>query len=60
MDELQLRIETWKVKLIADVIERDIDSSEDPDEVQALTEILTWLRYRIARRGVITPASPTG
>lgn len=57
MDELQLRLPTYKVGLIADAIERDI-STRGPDATDPeLPRLLTWLRFRIARRTAVTTAA---
>jgi len=60
MDLLVLKMPPDRVALIADIIERDIADSEDQEETQKLTEVLTWLRYRIARWNTAHPDTQAG
>jgi hypothetical protein len=58
MELIQLKMPPDRVELLADMIERDIKDSEDREEVQALTQVLTWLRYRLARWQAAHPPAP--
>lgn len=55
MDLMQLKAPPERVALIADAIERDINHNDDYLEIQQLTEILTWLRHRLARWNITHP-----
>lgn len=49
MDLMQLKAPPERVALIADAIERDIEANPGDTETEQLTQVLTWLRYRLAR-----------
>lgn len=51
MDLLQLKAPPDRVALMADAIERDIKAGGDTHNERELTEIVSWLRYRLARIG---------
>jgi len=48
MYDIQLKMSPHRVALVADAIERDIGATGDTRDTRELTEILTWLRHRIA------------
>lgn len=56
MNEIQLRMETRKVSMMADAIERDLKGSKQNPDHEELAKILTWLRYRTAK-AAITPTT---
>lgn len=60
MNDIQLRLSKHRVELIADAIEQHIDSGETGGRDAELTELLTYLRYRLARTGRITGESISG
>jgi hypothetical protein len=57
MDEIQLRMKTSKVVLIADAIEQHVMAGDAAEKSAELTDIVTYLRYRTAKAGItVTPA----
>ncbi len=54
MDELQLRMTIPKVTAMADAIESHIMAGDAEEQAPLLAEILTWLRYRLARAASAT------
>lgn len=56
---MHLKMPPERAELIADVIETEIEHTDDYLEIQKLTEISTWLRYRIQRWRTSHPADPT-
>jgi hypothetical protein len=55
---MHLKAPPERVELIADAIERDIDANDDYLDIKKLQEILTWLRYRLAKWAASHPATP--
>lgn len=58
MDLLQLKMLPDRAALVADAIERDIEKNDDYLEIQQLTEVLAWLRYRVTKWVNEHPAPP--
>lgn len=58
MDEIQLRMKVRDVLAVADAIERDIANAPPGDDRSRLAQILTWLRYRLARTAARTTTVP--
>jgi len=48
MDLIQLRVPPEKAIMMADSIERDIATRTAKQDIDQLTQLLTWLRYRIS------------
>lgn len=55
---MHLKAPPDRVGLIADAIERDITAGFSGSDERQLTEILTWLRYRIAKWEAQHPTKP--
>jgi len=51
MDELQLRMKVPKVELIADALESHVMTGDAQEHTAELTELVTYLRYRLAKIG---------
>lgn len=49
MELIQLKMPPARAETIADVLEHVSNNSSDPVQRQALDEITTWLRYRLAK-----------
>ena len=50
MDEIQLKVPPERVALIVEALQRDIASGAPDSDVTELTQIMVWLRYRLAKR----------
>lgn len=58
MELLHLKAPPDRVALMADAIERDILRNSWDDDPRELQEVLTWLRYRLAKWKAAHPDSP--
>lgn len=55
---MQLKAPPDRVALIADAIERDIEANPGYTETEKLTQVATWLRYRLAKWNAEHPDQP--
>lgn len=60
MDLMQLKAPPERVAKIADAIERDIEANPDYDRAKELTQVLTWLRHRLAKWEAQHPTTAAG
>lgn len=58
MDLMQLKMPPERAALLTESLQRDIANGAPESQVQELSQILTWLRYRIDRWNVRHPATP--
>ena len=58
MELLHLKAPPDRVALMADAIERDINAGFAGPAERDLTEVLTWLRYRLAKWQAAHPDTP--
>lgn len=58
MDLIHLKAPPDRVRLMAQAIERDINNGYAGDSEVQLTEVLTWLHYRLARWNAAHPDNP--